>query len=130
MSQAVRVLVVEDDADLRELYVRVLQGEGYEVSSAADGGAGLQAVCESAPHVILMDLNLPILDGWEATRILKRDPRTRDIPVIAITGHTHKTREQDARSAGCNAVLRKPCDADTLLAAVGRFYASQLGALP
>jgi CheY-like chemotaxis protein len=115
------VLVVEDDGELRELYSRFLRGAGYEVLEAGDGVAALQIAPAHTPSVILMDLGLPVIDGWEATRILKRDPRTSAIPVIAITGQSLKTREQDARSAGCDAVLRKPCDGDVLVAAVKRF---------
>jgi CheY-like chemotaxis protein len=115
------VLIVEDDPDVRELYARYLREAGYEVFLAADGVAALQAVPARLPHVILMDLGLPVMDGWEATRILKRDPRTASIPVIAITGYALKTRDQDAESAGCDGVLQKPCEGEALLAAVERF---------
>jgi CheY-like chemotaxis protein len=116
-----RVLVVEDDPDVRDLYARYLRGAGYEVFVAADGVAALQAVPEQLPHVILMDLGLPVMDGWEATRILKRDPRTASIPVIAITGYAPKTRDQDAESAGCDAVVQKPCEGEALVAAIEKF---------
>jgi two-component system, cell cycle response regulator DivK len=116
-----RVLIVEDDVYLSELYARHLRAAGYEVFTVGDGLEALRAAPVRYPDVILMDLGLPLMDGWEATRILKRDPRTADIPVIAVTGRTMKTCDADARSAGCDEVLHKPCEEDGLLAAVRRF---------
>jgi CheY-like chemotaxis protein len=124
-----RVLIVEDDADLRDLYARDLRAAGFEVVLAADGLSALQAAPDESPDVILMDLGLPVMDGWEATRILKRDARTASIPVIAITGYAMKTRDQDAKSAGCDAVLHKPCDAEELVAIVKKFARLQRDAL-
>ena len=127
MGEGPLVLVVEDDRDLQELYARLLRSEGYAVVLADDGAAALRAVTRYQPLVILMDLGLPVIDGWEATRILKRDPRTGNIPIIAITGQTLKTREQDARSAGCNAMLQKPCSGEALVSAVRKFVAPDRG---
>jgi two-component system cell cycle response regulator DivK len=115
------VLVVDDDADLREAYADCLRDEGYEVIMAEHGLRALEIVRAGPPDVILMDLSLPVMDGWEATRVLKSDKQTQAIPVIAITGLSLKTGEDDARSAGCDAMVRKPCRSEALIDAVKRF---------
>lgn len=117
------VLVVEDDSLMRELLTRWLEAAGYATIGAGDGLSAIELAKQHSPLVVLMDLGLPIMDGWEATRVLKRDARTRTIPVIAVTGQTLKTTKEDARTAGCDAVLEKPCDAETLIAAVRRVVA-------
>ncbi|HEY1697456.1 MAG TPA: response regulator [Polyangiaceae bacterium] len=117
------ILVVEDDEHLRELFIRWLEAAGYRTIAAGDGVRGIELAQRHAPCLVVMDLGLPIMDGWEATRVLKRDARTRAIPIIAVTGQTIKTRREDARTAGCDAFLEKPCDAEQLIAAVRRVAA-------
>src|SRR5436853_1384595 len=82
-----RVLVVDDYPDAREMYGEYLEYSGYEVVQAANGVEALQRAVDDAPDIILMDLSLPVMDGWEATRRLKADARTASIPVVALTGH-------------------------------------------
>lgn len=116
-----RVLVVDDDLDLREAYADCLRDEGFQVLVAEHGLRALEVAQSDVPDVILMDLALPVMNSREATRILKRDERTRAIPVIAITGETMKTNDDDARTAGCDAVIHKPCGRDALVQAVRKF---------
>jgi len=104
-----RVLVVEDYADAREMYSEYLQYSGYEVVEATNGMEALQRAVEDQPDIILMDLSLPVMDGWEATRRLKADARTADIPVVALTGHALAGISDGALRAGCDAFVTKPC---------------------
>jgi two-component system cell cycle response regulator DivK len=103
-----KVLVVEDDMDNRRIVVKVLSVEGYQVIEATDGLEALARVREERPDVILMDLALPNMDGWEATRQLKSDPATRSIPVVALTAFAMRGDEEQARAAGCDDYLAKP----------------------
>lgn len=109
------ILVVEDSRDNREVTRLILQGAGHTVLIAPDGVSGLDAAVRAKPDLILMDLALPHIDGWEATRRLKEDPATRDIPVIAFTAHVLAEDMQRARDVGCAAVIAKPFKVDTLL---------------
>jgi CheY-like chemotaxis protein len=102
--------VVDDFADNREMYALYLRHTGYQVEEAADGHEALQKAFSARPDLIVMDLSLPSLDGWEATRRLKADPRTRDVPVIALTGHALDGQSEDATAAGCDAFVTKPCE--------------------
>ena len=111
-----RILLVEDDPAIRRLLVELLAEEGYDVHTAGDGQAGVHAARAFRPDLILMDLMLPVLDGMEATRQLKADPATRDIPVIAISaGPNLRIHASDLPADG---VVAKPFDLDTLLAAI------------
>ena len=103
------VLVVDDYPDAREMYSEYLQFSGFDVVEAANGMEALQRAIEHAPDVILMDLSLPVMDGWEATRRLKSDPRTAPIPVVALTGHALAGISEGAKKAGCDAFVTKPC---------------------
>jgi len=103
-----RVLVVDDYDDAREMYAEYLEFIGYEVQTARDGHEALQHARDYQPDVILMDLSLPVLSGWDATRQLKQDERTRDIPVMALTGHVLGTHSQKAMEVGCDAFVPKP----------------------
>lgn len=114
------VLIVEDYADTRKMYAKYLKFRGFEVSEARDGAEALQKADAESPDVIVMDLALPRLDGWEATRRLKAKNGTRRIPVIALTGHVLAGHEEVARDAGCDAFLAKPCLPDTLAAEILR----------
>jgi two-component system cell cycle response regulator DivK len=103
-----QILVVEDDADNRRIVAKVLSVEGYEVVEAIDGIEALAIARSVHPQLIIMDLALPHLDGWEATRQLKRDPATRDIPVVALTAVAMHGDEEQARAAGCDDYMTKP----------------------
>lgn len=104
-----RILVVDDYADAREMYSEYLQFSGFDVVEAANGMEALQRAVEERPDVILMDLSLPVMDGWEATRRLKADGRTANIPVVALTGHALAGISEGALKAGCDAFVTKPC---------------------
>jgi CheY-like chemotaxis protein len=103
------VLVVDDFEDNRAMYAEYLVYSGYSVEQAADGEQAVKLAQDLLPDVVVMDLSLPIMDGWEATRRLKADERTRRIPVIALTGHALASHSLGAREAGCDAFLAKPC---------------------
>jgi two-component system cell cycle response regulator DivK len=109
------ILVVEDTHDNREVAEIILRDAGHRVISVTDGESGMSAAAHAQPDLILMDLALPCVDGWEATRRLKADPVTRDIPVIAFTAHVLQEDAERARQAGCSAVIRKPFEIDALL---------------
>jgi two-component system, cell cycle response regulator DivK len=106
----------------RDLLVQLLEEE-YEVVTAADGAAGIEAAARDRPDVILMDLSLPGIDGWEATRRLKARPETEAIPVIALTAHAMQGDEERARSCGCDDYLPKPLDEEQLFAKLTRLLA-------
>jgi len=103
------VLVVDDYGDAREMYAEYLEFEGFKVEQAENGQQALDRAAKHVPNVILMDLSLPIMDGWEATRRLKANPKTRHIPVIALTGHALAGTADTAVQAGCDAFVTKPC---------------------
>jgi len=104
-----RVLLVDDYPDAREMYSEYLEYSGFEVVEASNGMEAIQRAVDDAPDIILMDLSLPVMDGWEATRRLKADERTAGIPVVALTGHALAGISQGAREAGCDAFVTKPC---------------------
>ena len=104
-----RVLLVDDYPDAREMYSEYLQFSGFDVVEAANGIEALQSALDRTPDIILMDLSLPVMDGWEATRRLKADDRTAAIPVVALTGHALAGISEGAKRAGCDAFVTKPC---------------------
>jgi CheY-like chemotaxis protein len=112
------ILVVEDAPDNRTVAELILRDAGHTVLSVGDGASGVLAARRARPDVILMDLSLPKLDGWEATRRLKADPSTRDIPVIAFTAHTLPADIYRAHAAGCAAVIAKPFEIDFFLQSI------------
>jgi two-component system, cell cycle response regulator DivK len=116
------VLIVDDVPDNRELYVQYLTHFGYRAAEAGDGLDALAKAAALRPDVIVMDLSLPGMDGWEATRRLKADIATRHIPVIALTGHALSGSDEHARAAGCDAFLTKPCDPEDLAATIDRLH--------
>jgi len=122
------VLVVEDYRDAREMYAAYLQFSGYRVAEATDGVEAIEKALDLMPDIILMDLALPKMDGWEATRRLKLDERTRHIPIVALTGHALAGHAEGARQAGCDAFVTKPCLPDALVAEIQRMLASRQGA--
>jgi CheY-like chemotaxis protein len=115
-----RILYVEDNEDNIFMLTRRLQRKGYEVVVARDGAEGVAAARGARPALILMDLNLPILDGWEATRALKADPETRGIPVIALSAHAMDTDRDKALAAGCDDFDTKPVELPRLLEKMAR----------
>jgi CheY-like chemotaxis protein len=110
-----KILIVEDNEENRDSLARRLERRGYSVILAVDGGAGVTMAQDEHPDVILMDLNLPDVDGWEATRILKASSQTASIPVIALTAHAVAGDEQRALQAGCNDYHSKPVEFTRLL---------------
>ncbi len=116
------VLLVEDDADGRDMYDIVLRSSGFRVMTAANGMDAVEKAIAERPRLILMDLSLPAMDGWEASRRLKHDPATRGIPIIALSGNPIEGRGD---SAGLfEAALLKPCFPDDLVAEVRRLVGS------
>jgi two-component system cell cycle response regulator DivK len=118
------VLVVDDFADNREMYSEYLSFSGYEVIEARNGKEAIDAAQQRLPDIIIMDLSLPVMDGWEATRRLKADDRTRRIPVVALTGHALAGHSKGAKEAGCDSFLAKPCLPDQLVAEIRRMLES------
>jgi len=114
-----KILVVEDNELNRELVTQLLEDD-YEIISAVDGAAGLTAAVELRPDLILMDLSLPVLDGWEATRALRADPSTAATPIIALSAHAAAADMQRAMDAGCDAYVTKPIDEQVLLREIAR----------
>jgi CheY-like chemotaxis protein len=114
------VLVVEDYQDAREMYAAYLQFSGYRVAEATNGLEAIEKAIQLMPDIILMDLALPKVDGWEATKRLKSDPRTKHIPIVALTGHALAGFAEGAREAGCDAFVTKPCLPDALVAEIRR----------
>lgn len=119
------VLVVEDYQDAREMYAAYLQFSGFEVAEATNGVEAVAKAVELVPDIILMDLALPRMDGWEATRRLKTDPRTEHIPIVALTGHALAGHAEGAKQAGCDAFVTKPCLPDALVAEIRRLLEAQ-----
>ena len=109
------ILLVEDNEMNRDMLSRRLARNGYEVLLAENGEQGLALARTAAPALILMDLSLPGIDGWEATRRLKADPATRAIPVIALTAHAMPSDRESARAAGCDDFDTKPIELARLL---------------
>ena len=112
------LLVVEDNELNRDMQVRRLERKGFEVLIAMDGRQGVEVATEKLPDLILMDLNLPVMDGWEATRRLKSAPETRGIPIIALTAHATSGDREKAMEAGCDEYVSKPIDMAQLLAMI------------
>lgn len=115
MSSPTRVLLVEDNELNRAMMIRRLSRAGFEVLTAADGQQALDAMQTQRPDVVLMDMNLPVLDGWTASRRAKADAALRDIPIIALTAHAMDADRENALDAGCNDYATKPVDFPGLL---------------
>lgn len=116
------ILLVEDNEDNRIIYATALRYAGYEVVEAVTGTEGVQRARSSRPDLVLMDISVPELDGWEATAVLKADPTTKHIPVIAVTAHALPGDEQRSLAAGCDGYLAKPIPPARLLAEVDRRF--------
>ena len=119
-----KILLVEDNEMNRDMLSRRLKRKGFEVVMAVDGQAGVDMASSTNPDLILMDLSLPIIDGWEATRCIKADPATQNIPVIALTAHAMAGDEEKARTAGCDDYDTKPVNFKRLLEKIGNLLGS------
>jgi CheY-like chemotaxis protein len=117
------VLIVEDQSELRQLYAQELTMSGFDVIQAGNGADAISHTTEHFPDVVLMDLSLPVVDGWEATRRLKHDARTAHIPVVALTAHDGSGELQRATRAGCDWFVPKPCQPHDLIEEVRRVLA-------
>ena len=119
-----RILLVEDNEMNRDMLSRRLARRGFQVLLAADGAEAVALATGERPDLVLMDLSLPVLDGWEATRQLKSDERTRHIPVVALTGHALAGASEGAKKAGCDSFVTKPCLPDDLVVEVRRMLST------
>jgi len=119
-----KILLVEDNEMNRDMLSRRLERKGFEVVMAVDGQAGIDMASSASPDLILMDLSLPIIDGWEATRRIKADSATQNIPVIALTAHAMAGDEEKAREAGCDDYDTKPVNLNRLLKKIGNLLGS------
>jgi CheY-like chemotaxis protein len=117
------ILLVDDVEDNRVLYAEALTLAGFRVGHAVDGEHALIKVQGILPDLVVMDLSMPVLDGWEATRLIKEHPRTKHIPVIAVTGHTLDEDVQRARDVGADAVMTRPCPPEALLVVIRKLLA-------
>jgi len=117
------ILLVDDYQDGREMYADSLRFAGYRTLEASSGLEAMQLAFDRRPSLILMDLSLPGMDGWEVTARLKKDARTRHIPIVALTAHALQEERDRAERAGCDAFVAKPCLPEELLAEVQRLLA-------
>jgi CheY-like chemotaxis protein len=114
------VLIVEDNEDNRIVYSTILRHHGFRVSEALDGEEGIAKARRELPDIILMDISIPLIDGWEVTQTLKREAATSHIPVIALTAHAMPGDRERAMEVGCDGYLAKPCEPRAVLAEVNR----------
>ncbi len=124
MSKA-RVLIVEDNVDNLALVRYLVERMGYEVLEAMNGVEGIRVTREQHPDLILMDLALPEMDGWAATKAIKSDPATKDIPIIALTAYTQPNDRLNADKAGCDSFIAKPLDLTGFTAEIKRFLSAK-----
>jgi two-component system cell cycle response regulator DivK len=124
MSEPIRkplVLVVEDFDDAREMYRDYLEFSGFRVETARDGREAIDRARSLQPDLILMDLSLPGIDGWEATRLLKSSPDTSHLLIVALSAHALATEGERARAAGCDGFIAKPCLPSDLVEEIGNY---------
>jgi CheY-like chemotaxis protein len=119
------ILLVEDFADAREMYRDYLEFSGFRVETAYDGRDAIEKARTVNPDLVLMDLSLPGIDGWEATRILKADKTTRHLTIVALSAHALAAEGQRAREAGCDGFIAKPCLPPDLVVEIGRYLNTQ-----
>jgi len=119
-----KILLVEDNEMNRDMLSRRLDRKGYEVIIAVDGQQAIALAASAKPDLILMDMSLPVVDGWEATRRLKADAQTKQIPIIALTAHAMPEDERRAREAGCNDYDTKPIELPRLLEKIAALLGS------
>jgi two-component system cell cycle response regulator DivK len=122
------ILVVEDNEMNRDMLARRLKRQGHKVLTAVDGAQGVAMATQEQPEIVLMDMSLPVLDGWEATRRLKADAATAGIPVIALTAHAMESDREQALAAGCDDYDTKPIELPRLLEKISRLL--QRGSVP
>ena len=115
-----KILVVEDVDSSRDLVVQLLEDD-YEVLEAVNGEEAVARAEKERPDLILMDLSLPVMDGWEATREIKAKDDLKSVPIIALTAHAMKGDEEKAKAAGCNDYMTKPIDEDELFAKLAKY---------
>lgn len=120
-----KILLIEDNEMNRDMLSRRLQRKGYDVLIAVDGAEGVALAKDQLPDLILMDMSLPIVDGWEATRQLKADTKTKHIPIIAQTAHAMSGDREKCIAAGCDDYATKPVELPTLLAKIEKHLANQ-----
>jgi two-component system cell cycle response regulator DivK len=120
LKNMVKILLVEDNEMNRDMLSRRLERRGHEVIIATDGLAGVEAAVSNKPDLVLMDMSLPVIDGWEATRRIKGNPVTADIPVIALTAHAMAGDREKAMEAGCDDYDTKPIELPALLDKIAR----------
>ena len=120
-----KILLVEDNEMNRDMLSRRLERRGYQVVIAEDGASGVTKAKSEMPDLILMDMSLPVMDGWEATRQIKAVPETQHIPIIALTAHAMAGDEEKALAAGCNDYETKPVDLPKLLAKIDALLQSK-----
>src|SRR6187402_196499 len=118
------ILLVEDHEDNRDMLTRRLERKGFSVVCAVDGAEGVSMAGQHHPDLILMDLSLPVMDGWEATRQIKANPATQDIPVIALTAHAMAGDREKALEAGCDEYETKPVDFVRLMGKIEAFLSN------
>ena len=116
-----RILVIEDNADMRDFLQRILERRGYTYLGAADGVEGMALAQSEHPDLVLMDLSLPALDGYEATRLLKANPEHAAMPILAVTAHARSVDQEHALAAGCDAYISKPYSINQLFDLIERF---------
>ncbi|HEX4458006.1 MAG TPA: response regulator [Polyangia bacterium] len=116
-----RVLLVEDNPHNRKIFSGMLTHSGFEVVEAEDGHQAIAAMAKQLPDIVLMDLSIPGIDGWEVTRRFKADARTKAVPIIALTAHAMRGDEERARAAGCDHYLAKPVSPKKVVEEVRRF---------
>ncbi len=124
-SPAPLILVVEDFDDAREMYRDYLQFSGFRVETARDGREAIEKARRLHPDLVLMDLSLPGIDGWEATRLLKSDPATKNILIVALSAHALATEGDRARNAGCDGFIAKPCLPPDLVEEISKYLKTQ-----
>ena len=122
-----KILLVEDNEMNRDMLSRRLQRKGYEILIAIDGANGIDVATANRPDLILMDMSLPVMDGWEATRRLKADKALQHIPIIALTAHALASDREKAMEVGCDGYLAKPCEPRAVVAEVQRFLGKANG---
>lgn len=119
----IRILLVEDNEDNRDMLARRLERKQFEVIMAVDGKDGVEKARQEGPDIILMDMSMPVMDGWEATKILKADEATRSIPIIGLSAHAMQSDRDRAMEIGCNEYEVKPVVLDQLLVKIAALTA-------
>ncbi len=123
-----RIMIVDDSPTDVHVMTSALQGAGHEVLTTSSAVDSVEVAKDKKPDLILMDISIPIIDGWEATQVLKHDPSTRNIPIIALTAHALASDREKAMEVGCDGYLAKPCEPRAVVAEVQRFLGKNNGA--